>query len=347
MEIRIYNNELFRKGVIEDHTSLIWTRKYFEPGNFELHCPLTSRNITYLSKGNLVSKADTVECGVIESLELNESFENKEIIAKGRFLSSYMDRRLVKGTFSYSGTVQKAMTDLLDSVTPIPLVEYRETRSFSDTITFQATMKNLLTLETNLAKSSGLGFRFCPDFNDKVIYFEIYAGIDRSVSQNANNRVIFSDDYGNLNSTKYQWNDQLLKTYAVVGGEGEGEQRKYVYVGSGEGLDLREIFVDAKDARSDDLSESEYENILMQRGYDALAENIASESFECDTNPNGNFVYKRDYDLGDVVTINKVDWGISIDKRITEIQEIYENAGITVTPTFGDPLPETVDWSNI
>lgn len=39
-------------------------------------------------------------------------------------------------------------------------------------------------------------------------------------------------------------------------------------------------------------------------------------------------------------------WGIEMDKRITEIQEIYENGGFSIVPTFGDPLPDSVDLSD-
>lgn len=43
MEVRIYDRDLNFKGVIENHTSLIWTRKYYEPGNFEIHAPITEQ----------------------------------------------------------------------------------------------------------------------------------------------------------------------------------------------------------------------------------------------------------------------------------------------------------------
>lgn len=53
MEVRIYDRDLNFKGVIENHTSLIWTRKYYEPGNFEIHAPITEQNLRLLAKGNI------------------------------------------------------------------------------------------------------------------------------------------------------------------------------------------------------------------------------------------------------------------------------------------------------
>ena len=70
------------------------------------------------------------------------------------------------------------------------------------------------------------------------------------------------------------------------------------------------------------------------------------ECLEATTLPFVNFAYKTDYDLGDIVTVNKKAWSLEMDKRITEIQEIYENGGFSIVPTFGSPLPESVDLSD-
>lgn len=57
MEVRIYDRDLNFKGVIENHTSLIWTRKYYEPGNFEIHAPITEQNLVYWQKGTFFPNA--------------------------------------------------------------------------------------------------------------------------------------------------------------------------------------------------------------------------------------------------------------------------------------------------
>ena len=69
MEARIYDKNLNFKGSIENHTSLIWTRKYYEPGNFEIHAPITDRNLALLAKGNIISKRGSKEAGVVEDIE--------------------------------------------------------------------------------------------------------------------------------------------------------------------------------------------------------------------------------------------------------------------------------------
>lgn len=346
MELIIYDRELNRKGIIENQTSIIWTRKYYEPGNFEIHAPITKENLSLLSKGNLISKKDGIEAGVIESVENSENSQLNEITVKGRFLSSYLDRRLIKQTFTFNGFVEVAMRNLINYVDSIPLLELGTLNNFNETVTFQATMKNLLSIITKLSKTSLIGYRIVPDYVNKQLKFETYKGVDRTSSQNISNRVIFTESYNNLNQATYRWNDQLLKTLVIVGGEGEGANRKYINVGGGSGLDLRELFVDARDISSDNMTTQEYDNALRQRGLEALSTNIIAESFEYETNAAINFIYGIHYDLGDIVTVNKKDWGIKINQRITEVQEIYESGGVIVAPTLGDPLPDKIDWSD-
>jgi hypothetical protein len=345
MEIRVYNKALEFQGVIENQTSLIWTRKYYECGSFELYAPITEDNLKLLKEGNIVWMRGSDDAGVIEDIKLEESNVKNEITAQGRFLPSYMDRRIIKGTFSFKGTAENAMREMY-SANPIPLVELGEANGFPETVEFQATYKGLLTYEQKVAKCSALGIRFRPDFNKRKISFEIYKGVDRTTSQGVNNRVIFSEGYNNLNNAIYRENTQLYKNVAYVGGEGEGTARKIVVVGNATGLERREIFVDAKDIQSEELSTAEYEALLRQRGEEALQKNIATSSFECDTGADVNFQYKVNYDLGDIVTVKKNKWGITVNKRITEIREIYEFGGRRIEPTFGDALPETIDWSD-
>lgn len=344
MEVRIYGQNLFRIGQIENQTSLIWTRKFYEPGTFELHAPITEENLSLLRYKNIIGKKGSEEAGIIEDIEKEESNIKNEITVKGRFLSSYMDRRLIKRTVNFSGYIETAMRQLYSGAVPIPLVELGNLNGFTEQAEFQVTMKNLLTYESKLSRAGAIGFRFRPDFTNHKIVFETYKGIDRTISQHNNNRVIFSEDYENLNNAIYKYNDQNLKTYAIVGGQGEGENRTYYELGSGQGYDLREVFVDAKDINPDGMTAEQYKAALLQRAQEALNEYIVSESLECETEAAVNFAYKEDYDLGDIVTVRKKKWGLYMNQRITELSEVYEHGGMTVVPTFGDPLPEKIKW---
>lgn len=345
MEVRVYDATLNFKGISENQTSFIWTRRYFESGEFRIYLPLTDDNLKLYKLGNLVTYRGANEAGVIEDLTLRNTSTERVIIADGRFLTSYMDRRLVRPTLNFSGKVEVAMRKMLTDAVPIPLVELGELNGFEETIEFQATYRNLLTMEEKLSKGANIGFRFRPDFTEKKIYFETYKGLDKSRSQRDRAFVEFSDMFDNLKSVENRQNNQLLKTVGYVGGEGEGSARTYVIVGDDTvtGLNRREVFIDAKDISSEDITMAEYLAALRTRGLEKMEEHMFSNSYECETIPSGNFEYKKDYDLGDIVTIKKSDWGLNTVQRITEIQEVYEHGSATIVPTFGSPLPTKIN----
>ena len=349
-----YDQNLNRLGVIDVFRSLIWTRKYYECGTFELHAPLNTRNLQLLAENNILSKREfkdknghivkttSKESGIVEYIAIDDTVN--EITAKGRFLPSIMDRRAIKTVVNFNGKTEAGMRKLVQSVTAMPFVELGELKGFTETVRFQVSYKELYTYMCKLSKYSNLGFTIRADFKAKKFFFEVYKGVDRTESQRERSRVVFSEIYKNLNGVAYVFSNQNTKTCAIVAGEGEGTARTRVTVGGGTGWDLREVIVDARDVqKDDDMTTAEYTEILKQKGNEKLAEYGIVEAMDAQTKPFVNFVYREDYDLGDVVTVKKKMWGIEMDKRITEIQEIFENGGFDIVPTFGDPLPETVN----
>lgn len=394
MQLRVYNPSLDLQGVSENQTSIVWSRKYFETGNFSVTLPVTDDNIKLYKIGNIVWKRGSVEAGVIENIQIHESYDEHIITASGRFLSSYMDRRLIRPRFTFSGKIEVAMRTILTNAVSIPLVELGTLQGFTEEVTFQATYKDLLLYQSKLAKEGGMGFRFRPDFENKKIIFEVYKGIDRSREQSDRAFVEFSDKFDNLNDADARINDQLYKNVAYIGGQGEDDERVYTRVGDDTlaGLERREVFVDARDLAEEDIGErpeesdytedrtatdgggntftysyfdksaynsavstwnsnklrvrADYIVELQTRGLQKLEECVLSNSIECGIIPNGNFKYKTDYDLGDIVSVKKSNWDYEDVARITEITEVYEHEVLTVVPTLGSPLPETVDWED-
>ncbi|MBQ6994961.1 MAG: siphovirus ReqiPepy6 Gp37-like family protein [Lachnospiraceae bacterium] len=340
MEIHVYDRNLRRLGHIEDYTSLQWYRKYYECGTFELHCPVTEENLKLLQPGNIITKGDKKEAAVIRGDQTEEeSMLKNEMIRTGFFLPIYLGDRLTGSLFNYNGFVEEAMYFILNRMVEIPLLQLGEMFGDTTRIQFQAVYKNVLEYQIKLAKYANIGFRIVPDFKKKTMMFETYKGIDRTQAQREHARVIFSESYENLNNVKHNYSDGTMITKVIVGGTGEGADRIYVEVGGGSGFDLREAFLDAKDINKDELTEAEYLEALTTRGHEYLNENKVFENFEAEAEAEVNFIYGKDYDLGDVVTVKKKKWGISQDLRITEICEVYENGGMYVVPTFGDALP--------
>lgn len=345
MEVWVYNREMRLQGIIENHTSLIWGRKLYTAGKFEIHAPATADNLELLQPGNIITKGDKKEAAVIRGLENEESTILNEITRTGYFMPIYFNDRLTGPTINFNGTAEAALYKLAHTPQTIPRMQWAGLQGFTEKVEFQATYKNTLSHMEKIARASGLGFRVVPDFKEKTLTFEVYQGKDRTTGQRVNSRVIFSETYNNLNRSKYTYNDELYKTKVIVGGAGEGSNRIYVEVGGGNGLDLREVFLDAKDINKDEMTQAEYLAALRARGEEYLKTSCGiTECFESEAEAEVNFIYKQDYDLGDIVTIKKKGWNITTDLRITELQEVYEYGGMYVVPTFGDALPETIKW---
>lgn len=347
MEIHVYDRELCRRGTIEDHTSLQWHRKYYECGTFELHAPATEKNIKLLRPGNVIAIRSKKEAAVIRGDQTEEeSASVNEIVRNGYFLPVYLGDRLTGPIFNYYGTVEDAMRYMINRAEGIPLLQIEGGIGDRTKIEFQATYKNLLSYIGKLARYAEIGFRVVPDFKRKRMTFETYKGMDRTQTQGKNPRVIFSENYKNLNHAKHSYSDESYKTKVVVGGAGEGNGRIYVTVGGGSGFDLREVFLDAKDINKEELTDEQYLAALRTRGEEYLVEHGIYENFEAEAAADINFTYGKDYDLGDIVTVKKKKWGKEQNLRITEICEVYEYGGMYVVPTFGDALPTAINWDD-
>lgn len=350
MNIRFYSPDLEYLGEVENARSLIWTRRYYEAGEFNLEMPITPDNVALSKRGNIVWLRGSADAGLIENIQLAERNDEALLTVSGRFLAAYLDRRVIKGTpYQFSGTAEDGMRAIVNDMTPIPRIVLGTRQGYSQTVEFQATYKNVLTYETKLGQKSGLGFRIRPDFAEGELIFEVYEGLDRSAGQDVRARVIFSETYDNLTGAVYQENEQLYKNVAYVGGEGEASDRTYVTVGDTEsaGLDRYEAFFDGSAVEHpEDMTDATYKAHLRTYGLQRLEECGLAAALSCDTEANLNFRYLIDYDVGDIVTIRKKSWGMETDLRITQIDEVYENGARRITPTFGNTLPLTIDLSD-
>ncbi len=345
MEIHVYDRNFCRRGTIENHTSLQWHRKYYECGTFELHAPITSKNLNLLQPGNVIAIGNKKEAAVIRGDQTEEESPLiSEIVRNGYFLPVYLGDRLTGPVFNYSGTVEGAMRFMIERAGEIPLMHVAGSIGDQTKIEFQATYKNLLSYLVKLARYAEIGFRITPDFKRRSMAFETYRGIDRTQAQGKNPHVIFSESYENLNQTRHNYSDGDHITKVIVGGAGEGANRIFVTVGGGDGFDLKEAFLDAKDIDRDKLTDAQYLAALQIRGEEFLLEHGIYENFEAEVEPDVNFTYGKDYDLGDIVTVKKKKWSKSQNLRITEICEVYEYGKMHIVPTFGHALPVSINW---
>ena len=100
-----------------------------------------------------------------------------------------------------------------------------------------------------------------------------------------------------------------------------------------EGLELHETFVDARDISNP--------ADLLDRGRQHITDE--TRHLEGDILTHGSFKYEKDWDLGDIVTIQNKDWGVTMDARVTEVTEVYEPSGYRLSAILGDSMPKLTD----
>lgn len=338
-EVRIYSKQMALLGIIDEFSSLIWIRRYQSPGEFELQVPYSEENRSLLVAENLVQKFDglpTIEAGVIESIEMDED----NIVVKGRFLESYLERRIIKNTTYYTGRVEASMRRIINEMVAVPLLSLGSDSGQPDTRDFQATFKTVLAIIEKNCKASSFGFRIRPDFSSRNLYFEIYKGSD--LSDPAAATVVFSEKYDNIFNEQYTYDSTNYGTKCYVWQTVEDVRRSYS-VGYGTGLELREFSYQTS-VETDGRTEAQIKTAMEHQGELALAQRIISESFTFSTDAESPFVYREDYDVGDIVKVNHKSWGIDIAMRLTEIEEDYDRDGLSVTLTCGDAMPEIIDF---
>ena len=338
-EIRIYNPALEMQGVIDEFSSLIWLRRYQEPGEFELRTPYAAESKRLLIPENIVQRydgAETVEAAVVENIQMNAD----EIIIKGRFLESYLDRRLIKATTYYTGNAEDSLRRIISEMVSIPLLQLGTDRGLSETLVFQATYKPVLNIISKACKATGLGFRIRPDFSARKLFFEVYKGADRTSANAA--KVIFSEKYDNLLKEQYAYDSTQYKTKAYAS-QLINDVRTAYEVGGGTGLGLREVHV-STNADTNGKTAAEIEASMKNQGPRALDSKTIRESFTFSTDAESPFKYRGDYDVGDIVHVKHIAWNIDLQLRIAEIEEAHESGGREIILTCGSPLPEIMDF---
>lgn len=359
----IFNINLEFLTIIDNFTSFRWVRRYHKIGEFELHIPYTEESAKYLIQGNVIYKGNN-EGGFIEKIEYSLDEKGNEVIkALGRDLTAYLQRRINYDRVIFKGTSEVLMRELVSKncIYPnelervIPKLFLRTRSNIQDLVEYQNTYGNIAELCEQISLSNGIGYGIFFDTIKRELYFHVYKGKDRSVLQSINPATVFSRDMENIINQVYVNSVDNYKNFALIGGAGEDESRRKTTVGTAKGIERFEIFVDARDLSDKEtitqgeeqveviMDDTKYIPILQERGKEKLSEYQLVKTLESQINVNSNLIYKVDYDLGDIITCLDKKWGLLLNVRITEIEEVYEQNGMQINVTFGNNIPTLID----
>lgn len=107
-------------------------------------------------------------------------------------------------------------------------------------------------------------------------------------------------------------------------------------------MDARDVSEDKDDQYPAARTPEEIEADLINRGNQKLTEYEQEVYLEGQALTKSRLVYEKDYDLGDIVTLQNREWGITRDARITEVKEIYEPADKRIELVFDNSRPTLI-----
>ena len=180
-----------------------------------------------------------------------------------------------------------------------------------------------------VGKDSGIGWEVRLEGND--IEFDIIEGVDRS------NEVMFDISYDTALEIEKEAMNSDSRNVSYVAGQGQGVDRTVLEIsqGSPEGRNRRETFIDARDTEDNDELES--------RGSEELSSRIQQDRITVEAFPYGPVRYREHYDLGDLVRLRHLPWGVNVVKRIVEVQqEIDPSRGTSQISLVLDKPPATL-----
>lgn len=348
MEAIILDKSYTPLVVVDRYESLIWTDRYSVAGDFELYVPMPCPFFDVLKTGNYIQIPESRSLMIIESLRITTSTETGDhLIVSGRSLESILDRRIVwqQTTFQNASVLSVVYALIRQNVTEaaedrqIPGFVLREDniQTLADaTISVQYDGENLYDVVTDILTQYGIGLRVELDDQNQMVC-SLYEGTDRTLEQDEVPFIAFSPEFDNIIESDYTEATTDLRNVSLIYGEGEGSERMRVEVGSGAGLERREMLADSASAskKTDDgeLTDEQYRRVLQEAAALSLGSRRVVNHFDGKVESSQLFIFGRDFYMGDIVSVENA-YQLRGPARVTEMIFSDNETGTEFYPTF-------------
>lgn len=351
----VCNENFERLGFIGNFSYLLWRKKYGPFAEAELHVDVKMKNIELLKIGNIIYRQDDNEAMFIYYRQFDDSSGVDQLVIKCFSLARWTDRRILWKQYDFNTTPEKVMRQIIDEtmINPtdvarkMPQVQLAPLRNIGQTIQQQISYKQVFEVCENLCTTHEIGMRCL--FDGRSLQYDFYEGVDRTINQSVNPRIILSKSRSNLLKRNYEDADNDLKTTALIGGAGEGIERKMASLGTTfSGLNRREIFIDAReisdtkdvDGTQVTIPTEEYDALLVAKGEEKMAEYTEFIGFDCELDvTKENTKFNEDFYLGDIITIKDDELGILMNSRVMQADEVFKEDGKSIYVTVGKSVP--------
>jgi hypothetical protein len=356
MHIYTLDPLLRRDQLIDRFVSCIWTERFAAYGDFELILESTSSNRKLFITGTLLACNLSNYVMKVTTVEDAKDADGRPILTiKGLSLEYILEDRGAFGVLDDLTTVPKwiitdepadvarkifhdiCVTGILDEGDIIP---YIVEGSFLpedtidepiDPITVELSPQSVYKAIKDICDAWNLGFRMLRNGDASQLYFDIYAGSDRTTQQDILDAVVFTPELDNLQNTKQLTSIDDYKNVAYVFSPA-GVQVVYPQDVNPEtsGFQRNVLMVEASDITDDN---PDPEAAMIQRGNEELAKHRSFSAFDGEIDPNSSYKYGTHYYLGDLVEIRDVDGATNV-MRVTEQIFVEDAEGERAYPTL-------------
>lgn len=383
--ITILDDTMCIVGILRKYEYSQYEFKAREIGKFTINAMLDKESLYLMDKTkNYYVLLDDDVFGIIESVKRESDSETSKVFTiKGSLALKLLEYRVIEGQVTFKGKSYKYIEELVkqnlimsdDSNRNIALaVEFEDEerlKQICSTVDKQVTGGSLWDEISEIVEADKLRIILKP--NIVVIDTEhpqnidgwtliIGAGEDRTRhrANNAVSTVMFSQSLSNIANTDYIVDRSKLRNTVYIAGEGEGTDRKWYNIdvnsditfGERKGWNRKELWVDARDIQSEQdnkkLTDAEYEELMKQRADEKAKDNDLSEEYKATvTDITKQYTYKKDYHIGDFVTIADEELRMEIDAQITNVIVTRQDDReiIDLEFTYGSRIKDVIEKS--
>lgn len=380
MELYILDSLLRRTAVIDEFESLIWTERYRTPGDFEMKVISTPASRTTLVKGTQVTVNNTLKLATIETVDDSTDDEGRAILTvKGPTLENIIQERA--GVVAWDNLTTTPKWQMTGDPVSVAFALFRSVcinglANVNDKIPYIQPSGNLYPADTianptdyldfvfdfdmlynqikTITDTWDLGIRLYRSLDTTKLYFNIYTGSDRTTRQTTLPPVVFSPALDNLQGVSELNSIENYKNVAYVfSAVGTAIVYADAVDPSISGFDRRVIYVNASNVTS---TTADIPTALQTAGKTELAKYQTVAALDGEIPQNSQYVFNKDYYLGDLVEMRNVD-GVTNIMRVTEQIRAQDDTGeksyptlttnLFITPGTWPSYEYNVEWANV
>jgi hypothetical protein len=377
MEVYILDSLYRRSAVVDRFESLIWTERWAEVGDFELHLSSTPVNRSIFTPNTKLALNESKRVMVVETIEDYIDSDNRTLLkVVGRSIEKILEDRVT----STSGAVAQGMPAITYSTMPsnvaynmfavafiygtynandkilnISSTPREGTNPFyNNIIDWRQKPATVLDGVRDVCNAYDMGFRLVRNGETGQLLFTIYSGNNRTTEQQTLTPVVFSPGLETVQNTHRLMTIKQEKNVAYVFNE---QGNVIVYANPNDpvpsGMDRRVLLVNppklvVQDGNGNnvDPTPTEISNYLIQKGTEDLATHTSLLAFDGEISQRSPYRYGVHYDLGDLVNMRDAD-GVGNRMRVTEQVFAHDQEGERSYPTLSiDEFVVPGAWSS-